>query len=42
MSAIAVGWSLRPPSVLLAHHPDAFIDIPSDLLALLPPVSVPD
>jgi len=42
MSAVAVGWSLRLRSALLAHHPDAFIDAPSDLLALLPAVSISD
>jgi len=41
MRAVAVGWSLRARESLPAHHPDAFIDTPGDLLALLPSVSTP-
>jgi len=40
MRAVAVGWSLRPRAELLAEHPDAFIDAPADLLALLLPSTV--
>jgi pyrophosphatase PpaX len=36
MRAFAVGWSLRPRAELLKYGPDAIIDTPADLLALLP------
>ncbi|MHB0936955.1 MAG: HAD-IA family hydrolase [Armatimonadota bacterium] len=36
MRAVAVGWSLRSRESLLAHHPEAIIDTPDELLALIP------
>ena len=35
MRAVAVGWSLRTRAELLAAQPDALIETPDDLLALL-------
>ena len=41
MTAVAVAWSLRTRESLLAQHPDALIEHPDKLLALLDLPRVP-
>lgn len=41
MNAVAVGWSLRTRESLMSCHPEALIDTPDRLPALLPVLTIP-